>query len=115
MSNRAAVDLTKQLTEEQFGAVYSDIVGLAQTPGWALVLQLVAGAKTSIVQMIHDPAVHKEYVSGMLQAIDSIPNTVALILDRGQALAKQKADEREAAAQTKRLPFVKPGSSTPAM
>lgn len=115
MGNRAVVDITKQLTVEQFVSVSADMLQLTQTPGWQLVLQLIEGARKDVIQMIHDPNVHKEYVSGMLRAIDTIPENVAHIVERGQALSEKQVAEREIAKAAKSLPFVKPGSSTPAM
>ena len=115
MGNRATVDLTKSLTEEQFISVANDMAQLASTPGWQLLLQLIEGARLAIVQMIHDPQGHKEYISGMLKAVDTIPENVAYIVERGKALAEKSAAEREIAKSAKSLPFVKPGSSTPAM
>ena len=115
MGNRATVDLTKgQLTEEQFVAAAAAMAELVQSAGWVMVNQLIAGARLAIVQMIHDPNVHKEYVSGMLRAIDTIPDNVAYIVERGQALAKQKVEARES-TKTKPVPFVRPGGSTPAV
>jgi len=116
VGNRAAVDITKgQLSEDEFMAVAQAMTQLVQTPGWQYLTQLIAGSKHAIMQMIHEPGVTKDYLSGMLRAIDTIPDNVAYIVEHGAALTKAREEEKEAAVHNASLlPFVKPGGSTPA-
>jgi len=115
MGNRAAVDLTKgKLTEDELLTTATALSEMIQTQGWQYLLQLIVSSKYALMQMIHEPATSKDYLSGLLKAIDTIPDNVAYIVERGDEIRKQRIDEREAAVSKAVLPFTKPGGSTPA-
>jgi hypothetical protein len=108
------VDLTKgQLTEDELLTAANAFAEMVGTQGWALLIQLVTNSKYAITQMIHDPDVTKDYLSGLLKAIETIPDNVTFIIEKGEAIKKQRQDERTAEKKAM-LPFVRPGGSTPA-
>lgn len=114
-ASRSVLDLSAGLTEEQLLVVGAALEDTVRTPGWRYILQLVARTRMETVEMIHDTTVPKDYVSGMLKALAAIPNSAKLIMERAAQVRKAKQEAQEAAqARPVVLPFVRPGSGSPA-
>ena len=114
MGNRSTIDLTQKLTAEQMTVLAVAMREMTATQGWGYLVKMVEAARLGVIAMVHEPDVSKDYISGLLKALDTIPSNVEYVLAQGAAIAKQQVEEREA-AKTKPLPFVRPGGSTPAV
>lgn len=84
------------------------------TQGWQYIKQLVARQKASTIEMIHEPGVPKEFVSGLLRALDAIPLSAEQLIKKSLDIRKAKQKAEEGQSKVIQFPFVRPGSGTPA-
>ena len=112
--SRSVLDLGSRLNEDQVAAVGMALEATMASEGWQYIRQLVDQCKAGTIQLIHRPDLSKDFISGMLTALDTIPANAETLVKKSRQIRVAREQQKQNEQTGVLLPFVKPGMGTPA-